>query len=307
MSITVTLIACGARTALVVPENEDASIEDSGPDRRDGGRDADAEADAPEDIPMIDTVKPDVPTPNDCPDADSTVVYLISEQNDLLSFFPPTLSFKTIGKINCPSMGTPFSMGVDRKGSAFIVFTDGNLFKVSTLTAACSKTNFIAHPMTGFDTFGMGFSGDNNGESLYVAGTPLMTFSSGLATIDTMNNFTFKFIGAFNPNQLQRTEMTGTGDGRLFGWSPNENGSGSQLAQIDRTSGKLVGVNNLQVGGANLAFAFAFWGGDFWIFTSPGGPTTVTKYDPGSLKESTVTTNSTTIVGAGVSTCAPQQ
>ena len=128
--VTITLVACGARTALLTTDNPDATIEDSGPDRRDGGRDARDEdsADAPDDIPMIDTTKPDVPIINDCPDADATVVYLISETNDLMSFYPPNLSFKTIGKINCPTMGTPFSMGVDRKASAYIVFTTGELF-----------------------------------------------------------------------------------------------------------------------------------------------------------------------------------
>ena len=53
------------------------------------------------------------------------------------------------------------------------------------------------------------------------------------------------------------------------------------------------------------ALAFAFWGGDFWIFTSPGGSTTVTKYDPLTQGETAVTTLGSTIVGAGVSTCAP--
>ena len=305
--ILITVAACGARTALLVTEPLDGSVPDSGPDaRRDGGRDGDAELDALDDIPTIDTTKPDVPTPNDCPDADSTVVYLIASSNDLMSFFPPSLQFKTIGKINCPNVGnnTPFSMGVDRKGSAFVVFTNGNLYRVSTLTAACSLTAFKANPMNGFADFGMGFAGDNMGESLYVAGSG--TPSAGLATIDTLTNFAFAFIAQFNPT-LDRTELTGTGDGRLFGWSPNSMGSGSRLAQIDRTNAKILGVNKLQIGTPNDAFAFAFWGGDFWIFTSQGGPTTVTKYDPVSLKESTATSTNVQIVGAGVSTCAPSQ
>ena len=303
--IVISVASCGARTALLVTEPLDGSIPDSGPDaRRDGGRDG--EIDAPDDLPTIDTTKPDVPLPNDCPDADATVVYLISSSNDLMSFFPPSLQFKTIGKINCPNVGmfTPFSMGVDRKGSAYVVFTNGNLYKVSPLTAACAAPAFKPNPMNGFADFGMGFAGDNMGESLYVASNT--TPSIGLATIDTQNNYTFKFINAFNPS-LDRTELTGTGDGRLFGWSPNTMTNGSRLTQIDRTNAKLLGVNKLQIGTPNDAFAFAFWGGDFWIFTSQGGPTAVTKYDPMSTKESAVASTSVQIVGAGVSTCAPQQ
>jgi hypothetical protein len=311
--IILTVVACGSRTALIVGEVDDASIPDSGPDaRRDSGRDTsiDVPEDTPDDLPMIDTTKPDVPVISDCPDADSTLVYLISSTNDLMSFFPPLLQFKTIGKIMCPNVGnnTPFSMGVDRKGNAFIVFTNFKLYKVSTLTAACSVTSFSPSPKAGFDDFGMGFAGDNMGESLYVAGSPINGgTSAGLATIDTQGMFGFNFINAFNPNSIGRTELTGTGDGRLFGWSPNMQGSGSRLVEIDRTNAKLLAANNLQVGDPNDAFAFAFWGGDFWIFTSVSGPTTVTKYDPGANKESNVTSTNVTIVGAGVSTCAPQQ
>jgi hypothetical protein len=158
--------------------------------------------------------------------------------------------------------------------------------------------------MNGFQTFGMGFAGDNMGEQLYVAASPNMNGpSAGLATIDTMS-FAFGFINPFSPS-LDRTELTGTGDGRLFGWSPDPNMNGSTLTQIDRKTAKLIGANKLQIGTPFDAFAFAFWGGDFYIFTGTS-TTTVTKYDPNTQKESQVQTTSELVVGAGVSTCAPQ-
>ena len=81
---------------------------------------------------------------NDCPDADATLVYLVSAQNELFSFYPPTVTFTSIGTLVCPARPneTPFSMAVDRKGKAYVVFTDGNLFQVSTSTAACIATPF---------------------------------------------------------------------------------------------------------------------------------------------------------------------
>ncbi len=69
---------------------------------------------------------------------------------------------------------------------------------------------------------------------------------------------------------------------------------------------QVIAENTLMVGSASDAFAYAFWGGVFWIFTSPGMMTTVTRYDPSAMSEIEVTTMSSTIVGAGVSTCAPQ-
>jgi len=300
--VVIALLACGTRTALIVDEF-DASPD--GPSAIDAARDV-RDARNEDVLPPIDVIKPDVPPPNDCPDAAATLIYLVSEGNDLMSFYPPTLTFKTIGSIACPNTNgtTPFSMGVDRKGVAFVVFQNGSLYKVSTLTAACLATSFAAHPMAGFDEFGMGFAGDNISDQLYIAGSG--TPSAGLATIDTMT-FKFSFIAKFSPD-LNRTELTGTGDGRLFGWSPNPSTPGSTLTQIDRKTAQLIGANKLKIGDNSDAFAFAFWGGDFWIFTAPnGGPTTVTKYDPMTQSETTATTNNAVIVGAGVSTCAPQQ
>lgn len=270
---------------------------DAGNDARDGGKDADA-------LPAIDSTKPDVPLPNNCPDAGSTLVYLVSSDNNLMSFFPPSLSFKTIGKLACPSTGgaTPFSMGVDRKGVAYVVFTNGSLYRVSTATAACIATSFQPGQM-GFSTFGMGFAGDNIGEELYVAQSD--SPSGGLATIDT-TTYTLGFVGKFNPD-IPRTELTGTGDGRLFGYWPNTDGNpGGALAQIDRKTAQVTGVNALKTGSSQDAFAFAFWGGVFWIFTGTGS-STVTRYDLDNQSEQAVTSTSSLIVGAGVSTCAPSQ
>jgi hypothetical protein len=298
------VVACGSRTALLVDMPVDGGSKDAGPDVKDGGKDAqDAGKDAP--LPPIDSSKPDVPLPNDCPDADATLVYLVSASNDLMSFFPPSLSFKTIGKLSCPNtMGaTPFSMGVDRKGAAYVVFTNGNLYRVSTVTAACTTTQFQSGQM-GFTTFGMGFAGDNLGEQLYIAQSD--SPSLGLATIDTTMMYKFGFVGKFVPD-IPRTELTGTGDGRLFGYWPNNDGTpGGSLAQIDRKTAQVTGINALKTGSAQDAFAFAFWGGVFWIFTGTGS-TTVTRYDLNNQSEQAVTSTSALIVGAGVSTCAPSQ
>ena len=248
----------------------------------------------------------DSPVPTDCPDAGATLVYVISSQNELFSFYPPTLVFTKIGNIACPSMGaTPYSMAVDRLGTAYSVFDDGTLWQISTANAACKATSYMpAVTGTPFHNFGMGYAGDQTGESLYVADANFNSNSLGLATIDT-KSFTRNFIAPFNPS-LPRCELTGTGDGRLFAFCLHTSGTGSLLAEVDRTNANVIAENNLTVGDSSDAFAYAFWGGEFWIFTSPGTSTTVTKYDPGTMSESAVTTMPSTIVGAGVSTCAPQ-
>jgi hypothetical protein len=60
-----------------------------------------------------------------------------------------------------------------------------------------------------------------------------------------------------------------------------------------------------------MAWAFSFWGGHFYLYTSQGAGTgngsDVTDYDPvsGSINTSFMKGIGFDIVGAGVSTCAP--
>jgi len=60
--------------------------------------------------------------------------------------------------------------------------------------------------------------------------------------------------------------------------------------------------------GDPMAWAFAAWGGDFWVFLMKGNELATTVYQingmTGQIKGMTYATNRR-IVGAGVSTCAP--
>ena len=298
------ILACGSRTGLLATDEVAA---DATPDRKDAGRDGDADArdslvdeDA---LPSIDVQK-DVPKPPPlgCVDAGETQIYLISSQNQLIAFYPPTLAFTTIGPIACPNPNgqTPFSMGVERSGTAYSVFTDGRLFRISTANAACQSTPYVTG-QSGYSTFGMGYAGDQQGESLYVSDN---ANGKGLATINTT---TFKLtpIGQYVPALPPRCEMTGTGNNELFAYCINSNGGGV-VAQIDRSNANVIAASPVKVGTNQDAFAFAYWGGDFFMFNSTSGSSTkVTRYDPALKTETVVATHPSTIVGAGVSTCAP--
>jgi hypothetical protein len=298
------LFACGSRTGLLgdgdafVPGTDaarrDSSVRDSG--IRDGSM-----FDA---LPPLDATQRDAPKPPPvgCQDAGDTQIYLISSEGDLLSFYPPNSLFTTVGPINCPSAGgqTPFSMGVERSGAAYTVFTDGRLFRLNTRNAACQATPF-APGQLGFTTFGMGYAGDQLSERLYVSDN---VSGSGLATINT-TTFRLANIGNYVPALPQRCELTGTGGGELYAYCIDENVPGGVVALIDRTNARVVAADRVRVGDVNNAFAFAAWGGKFYMFNSPGGGTTVTEFDPATKAETVVATHPSTVVGAGVSTCAP--
>ncbi len=295
--------ACGARTGLLAPEELDSSLADV---HQDVKHDHEASIDAGEEdaLPPIDVSFIDVPIPNDCPDAGSTLIYVLGAANELYSFYPPTLAFTKIGTVSCGGGSSPFSMAVNRLGIAYAVFDDGHLFQISTANAACQSTTYKPAQLN-WNNFGMGYStGPDGGDSLFVIEVDFTNPSQGLGTIDT-SNFTLSKVGSFQPDLTPECELTGTGDGRLFALCLSQQ-AGSTLAEIDPQTAKVIGADQLTIGGGQEALAFAFWGGDFWIFTGAGGQSDVNRFRPTDGTTTTPTTHPSTIVGAGVSTCAPQ-
>ena len=299
---TAGFIACGSRTGL--PFDEAALDPDVGSDARrlpDG-----AIADSIDDIPMLDASKRDA-NRMDCVDAGQTQIYVVTDTNDLLSFYPPTGVFKRIGVLACPTGGgfTPFSMAVDRKGVAFVLFEDqqrirGELFRVSTATGACIPTSYVSGQHA-FNSFGMGFSTNAGGpaETLFLANQ-----DSVLGSLNT-TTFNLTSIATFTP-AITLAELTGTGDGRLFAfYSPAANVGDSFVGEIDKTTAAVIATNHISLA-LGRGWAFGFWGGDFYLFTAPSGSSIVTRYRPSDQSLTPVGAYPGVIVGAGVSTCAPQ-
>ena len=248
------------------------------------------------------------PNQTGCSEA-AKLVYVVSDLNELFSFKPDTGTFTKIGELKCPSASTPNSMAVDRTGVAWVNFSDGNLFKVSTSDASCEATKYVPD-QEGFHTYGMAFA--TNGatsveETLYVVGIDGIDSGKGLAKVD-LTTMKLTKIGDFSGDLTGKgAELTGTGDGRLFGFfttKPN-----AKLAQINTGTGATTDESTLTGVSTGDAWAFSFWGGDFWFYTavkpafsvltrkqsSTDGNISTVKQDVGGFR----------IVGAGVSTCAP--
>ncbi len=242
----------------------------------------------------------------DCSDA-AKLVYTVDQNNQFLRFDPMTKTFTSLGTLSCPASGaTPFSMGVDRDTIAWVLYTNGKVYRVDTNNAlACTATNFTA---TGsLQQFGMGFSSNTPGsteDTLFVAGGsgPLSSTTSTLATLDTTT------MAAQNVGTVTGwPELTGTGNAELWGWFPDE--VNPRVEQINKATGAAIKTYNLpQLAGTPSAWAFAFWGGDFWIFLAKDFDVSTTVYQidgaAGGIKTMTPAPGKT-IVGAGVSTCAP--
>lgn len=243
---------------------------------------------------------------DDCTEA-AKLIYVVGTTYELYSYYPPTKQFKEIGILNCPAGGaTPFSMAVDRSGRAWVLHNNGQIFYVDTSTAACSPTGYQPN-QNGFFTFGMGFVADAPGskeETLYVGNYT----GQNLGKIDK-TTLMLTPVGDYKGGLTGAAEITGTGDSRLYGFF--NNGVTTNVAQIDKADATIL--SNASPSGVTIGsgWAFAFWGGSFYLFTAPGGDSTVTKFTPDPNNPNTGTVNvevpsvGFVIVGAGVSTCAP--
>jgi hypothetical protein len=145
-------------------------------------------------------------------------------------------------------------------------------------------------------------------DTLFVAGGASVNGAnnSTLAKLDT-TAFTATTVG----NVTGWPELTGNGNAELWGWFPSDQTGSTtpRVEQIDKTSGSPIKTYMLpSLQGMPSAWAFAFWGGDYWIFLAKDLDVSSTVYQidgaTGAVKGST-SAGSRLIVGAGVSTCAP--
>jgi hypothetical protein len=249
----------------------------------------------------------------DCSEA-AKLVYVVSErENTLYSFAPDKLMFTRIGPLACEARGSVNSMAVARNGTAYVNYADGKIFRVDTRTLACTDTGFVPGQSGFSPNLSMGFSSNSPGskdETLFVSDNTgddtAEPTGKGLARID-LANMTLVPLGRYTGEVLGgRCELTGTGDARLFGFFTTVP---ARLAAIDKTTGATPMATTLaNVDASNGGYAFSFWGGDFWFYTAkePAPSSSVTHFESATGKTTIVLTNiGFTIVGAGVSTCAP--
>ncbi len=251
---------------------------------------------------------PDLPItqPDGCTVA-ARWIYLVSSEGEFLRFEPDTRRLSTVATLRCSRDAEPFSMAVDRSATAWVLYNDGSVYKVDVTTGVCTPTTFRG--TRDVEIFGMGFSTDGSGatEQLFVAGGT--TFS--MEASDT-SRFGVLDTATLGINETGTTagwpELTGTGSGELWGFSPGE--LPPRIRKLDKTTGASV-VEHRVSGTPNApprAWAFAFWGGRFFLFLKAGFEMSsrIYEFDPATQRATEVVGyTGHSIVGAGVSTCAP--
>ncbi len=254
--------------------------------------------------------------------AASQLIYVVDDTYRLLSFSPAggANEFNLVGLLDCPaaaswpawgnSTATPFSMSVDRSARAWVLYTSGEIFWVDTLSGDCERSPFT--PGTGgYELFGMGFVSDTSGsdsEKLYIAGGQVGQLDVGDVAFIDPASMQVSTLGPV-PDAEYSPELTGTGEARFYAYFPGL--ASSFVAELNKATGQILQQWALPpLSGTVRAWAFAHWGGKFYVFitTREGGVSNsqVLRLDPATGQTTSLLDHLPyIIVGAGVSTCAP--
>jgi hypothetical protein len=247
-----------------------------------------------------------------CATQGAELVYVVDNERDLLSFDPTRLDgepLHVIAKLACPGTDShPFSMAVDRGGIAWVLYQDGQLYRVSIVDGHCA-----AAPMSnagGPALFGMGFTHQGSGsddEALYTVHDGAGAFG----VLDTASEpavWTTRGTTRTSSKPDMSPDLTGTRDGELFGYFPSSSGP-SEIQQLDLATGRPTGQELVvpSTGGHANAWAFAHWGGVFYVFATYDHKSSIyavhRKTGTASVVRDRIPYE---ITGAGVSTCAPE-
>ncbi len=277
---------------------------------------------------------------DNCDEGSSSAIYVVSttidfntgSSTDQFLKFSPTSgnTFTPIGhgNLSCPSgspfpsqdagdgVSHPYSMSVDRAGRAWILYNSGEIMWVKLDDATCTKSPWQSGG-AGFQLFGMGFVSDSAGstdERLFIAGGSADNANSGgnIGYIDP-TSYQATSVGPF-ARADNSPELTGTGMAELYGYYPGE--TNTYVARINQQTGADDSSAKWRLPNLNaqvVAWAFAQYAGKFYIFVSTddsGFGIDVKNYvyllDPSSGQAQVLLSNTPyTVVGAGVSTCAP--
>ena len=235
------------------------------------------------------------------------LTYVVDEAAQVRTFDPSNATPLALkGTLSCPLAGHPHSMAVRHDGIAYVLYSENysacsGLARVDLNTLGCSAVTAFKCQADGFNLFGMGYAlaGPKGEETLFIGSM----FSPELARLDPEAG-AISIVGELPASEL---ELTGNSRGELWGFSPQPS---AMAYQIDPATGGALQWFDLQgipTGGSGAsAWAFAAWGGVFYIFYGhdDSGGSSIYKLTPDGKLTTFLANTGINIVGAGNAVCA---
>jgi hypothetical protein len=275
----------------------------------DTGADTDTDTDSDSDVDTdADSDTGTDSVPDDCIEG-ALLIYIVSHDRHLYSFDPPTKQLTLIGPVDCAGDALVFSMAVTREGVAYILYyypqpaQCAGLWAVDVFTGEClEQTDFDCENPEGFALNGMGYATDEESsqdETLYIT-RGWGGADPWLASLDTESWDVDPIAPLDNSG-----ELAGNGAGELwcfFAWWQEP----MTLGRLDKQTGEVINEIDLDQLTGTGGTAVAYWGGDFYVFWSPG-QSSGTIYRVSAETMVAYKNIDFQAVGAGSSTCAPTE
>lgn len=259
------------------------------------------------------------PAAETCPGADTAdYIYVLGREGVMTAlwrFAPRTNAFERIGAIDCggPSIAGSFdsvsALAIARDGAAWVLRRASDGARLHPLDLRDATCDPAGEPLPDDPIQFLAFASDAPGgstETLYASSHDGDWF--GTVSMDGLTTE----IGSL-PLSGSRVMITGTADAELWAISQAQVGDPEDdtavITEIDRATGRVISSREIEAATFvhSGSSAFAFWGGDFFLFTNAGAArTTVSRYRPddGTLEE-VATSDVISPIGVGVSTCVP--
>jgi hypothetical protein len=234
----------------------------------DGG---DALTDAP-DAALVDAPASDAGT-DVCgcvPGPHTDRIFVLSDEGALWSYDPVADAFAFVIGPVCAMTGRPFSMAVDGRGRAWILDSTSHRMQLFDVVSpgACVDSGYLpTNP--DFPLFGMGFLSRDAAHAcatLYVhsySGTGPFAEGPALGSLGVVEGAPLG-VRTLAAIDYDGGELAGTGDGRLFAFTGVQP---SKLVEYDPDTGAAIETRPLVGLPRTNASAFAFFGGDLYLFT----------------------------------------
>ena len=223
----------------------------------------------------------------------------MDRNSTLYTFNPVTYAISTLGKLNCSSPSSLYSIALQRTGILWAMFADGRLYNYNLKTGVCSSTSFAVNGSS-INLFTMTFlkGKTSTTESLYISKQNDDANTLGLLSTSTFGITTLGNYSALNTS----ADLAAFKNGRLFGLFEV---SPFVIGEINPSNAVVMNQysSGITMRGNDSNYAFASYNSNLFIFEGNNTSTNIHVYSVSSSTLSTVGSASQMIYGATASTC----
>lgn len=194
-------------------------------------------------------------------------IFLLSDDAELWSYDPLTNAFELVVGPACATTDTPYSMAIDPRGRAHILFAETRRILTIDVNALaeCADSGYLPTERD-FGLFGMAFLQRGSCATLFAhsySGEGPFSEGPGLGRLGVIDGQPPR-IRLLATVDYDGGELAGTGDGRLFAFAGVRP---AKLIEYDPDDGTVIETHPLDGVSKTNASAFAFFAGDIFLFT----------------------------------------